>query len=483
MRLRRANRAFLLLALLGGCTKELCVTEPTTPEPALTIQVVPTAPEIVVGDSIKLDAVVNLSGGTIVWQSAAPTTASVSSTGRVYGIAAGTTQVSATVTRNGESKSASATVTVRARSTPTPITVNATPDTVRLQVGQTQTASAVVSGPPGVSQAVRWFSNGVSVATVNASGLITAIFAGTTTVVAEAVADNSARDAIVVIVTAAPPPPTVTVTISANPTTVSSGGSTTITWSSTNATSCTASSSPSNTAWTGTKSLTGSQGVAGLTATTAFNLSCSGPGGSVTQGITVTVNAPPPPTPVITFSANPTNVANGGSSTLTWSATNATSCSASASPANSQWSGTQSVSGNRSITNLTATTTFTITCTGAGGSASQTAVVTVAAPPAGFIRSIVINPTRIDLTVGQEFTFTVTVTGDAGADLSFTCAPTPATTSFIQVVAVTATTCRVRALKAYTPGADPRPSVVARTNGRTSTGFQLEAGAFVDTRP
>jgi hypothetical protein len=107
----------------------------------------------------------------------------------------------------------------------------------------------------------------------------------------------------------------------------------------------------------------------------------------------------------------------------------------------------------------------------------------VAAPPAGFIRSIVINPTRIDLTVGQEFTFTVTVTGDAGADLSFTCAPTPATTSFIQVVAVTATTCRVRALKAYTPGADPRPSVVARTNGRTSTGFQLEAGAFVDTRP
>jgi len=86
--------------------------------------------------------------------------------------------------------------------------------------------------------------------------------------------------------------------------------------------------------------------------------------------------APPPPAPTVTLSASPTSVASGGQSTLTWSATNATSCTASGGPSGGSWSGTLPVSGTQSTGALTSSTTFTITCTGAN-SATATASATV----------------------------------------------------------------------------------------------------------
>jgi fibronectin type 3 domain-containing protein len=76
--------------------------------------------------------------------------------------------------------------------------------------------------------------------------------------------------------------------------------------------------------------------------------------------------------PTVSLSANPTSITSGGSSTLTWSATNATSCSAS-----NAWSGTKPVSGSETIGPIATTSTFTLVCSGAGGSASQSATVTV----------------------------------------------------------------------------------------------------------
>jgi hypothetical protein len=80
------------------------------------------------------------------------------------------------------------------------------------------------------------------------------------------------------------------------------------------------------------------------------------------------------PAPTVTLSANPTTVASGAASTLTWSASNATSCVASGS-----WSGSEAASGSQKTAALTATAKYTLTCTGAGGSAAQSATVTVAA--------------------------------------------------------------------------------------------------------
>jgi len=81
-----------------------------------------------------------------------------------------------------------------------------------------------------------------------------------------------------------PPPPVPTVSLSANPTSVAAGGSSTLSWSSTNATSCTASG-----AWSGAKTTSGSQSTGALNATSTYNLSCSGSGGSGNASTTVTV--------------------------------------------------------------------------------------------------------------------------------------------------------------------------------------------------
>lgn len=77
------------------------------------------------------------------------------------------------------------------------------------------------------------------------------------------------------------------------------------------------------------------------------------------------------PTPTVTLAANPMSVSIGGTSTLTWSSTNATNCTASGA-----WSGTRSIAGNTSTGILGASSIFTLTCTGSGGSATASVVVT-----------------------------------------------------------------------------------------------------------
>jgi hypothetical protein len=85
--------------------------------------------------------------------------------------------------------------------------------------------------------------------------------------------------------------------------------------------------------------------------------------------------------PTVNLSVSPASISSGQSSTISWTSTNAASCSASSNPSNSQWTGgkTPVASGNQTITNITATTAFTLNCTGAGGSASDSKTVTVSA--------------------------------------------------------------------------------------------------------
>jgi hypothetical protein len=66
---------------------------------------------------------------------------------------------------------------------------------------------------------------------------------------------------------------------------VASGGSTTLNWSSTAATSCSASGG-----WSGGRAVTGSENVGPIQARTTYSLSCSGSGGSAVAMISVAVN-------------------------------------------------------------------------------------------------------------------------------------------------------------------------------------------------
>ena len=155
-----------------------------------------------------------------------------------------------------------------------------------------------------------------------------------------------------------------TVTIIANPSSIQNGGSSILTWSSTHATSCSASQG-----WSGTKTITGSQTVS-PTITTTYKITCTNTAGSANDSTTVTVQAQVLP-PTVDLVANPMEIETGDTSILTWSSSNATSCSASMG-----WSDTKSLSGSQTIT-PTVTTTYTITCTNSVGTDVDTATVIV----------------------------------------------------------------------------------------------------------
>lgn len=92
--------------------------------------------------------------------------------------------------------------------------------------------------------------------------------------------------------------------------------------------------------------------------------------------IKVTVNGCNPvnnPAPTVTLNANPNTIQTGASTTLTWTSTNANSCSA-------LWTSATSTSGSFVLYPAT-TTEYAITCTGNGGSATATTTVTVTANP------------------------------------------------------------------------------------------------------
>jgi hypothetical protein len=180
-------------------------------------------------------------------------------------------------------------------------------------------------------------------------------------------------------VTVVPAPAAPTVTLAASPARITSGATSTLIWSSSNATACTASGG-----WSGPLPASGSQITAALTSTTTFSLTCTGPGGTTpATGATVTV-ASGGSTPTVSISAAPAYLASGGSSTITWSTTNATACTGTGA-----WSGTQALSGTLTTGTLTANSTYTLTCSAAGGgSASASATALTLSRSAAFTNSL-----------------------------------------------------------------------------------------------
>jgi PKD repeat protein len=247
------------------------------------------------------------------------------------------------------------------------VTITADPSTItvgssaQLTWTSTNTTSCTASGA--------WVGAQTTSGTLTVSPTVTSTYTLTCTGLGGTASQSA-------IITVNQPP---TLTFSANPTTIDSGASSTLSWSSTNTTSCTASN-----AWSGTKTISGTQLVSPTT-TSTYSLTCDGPGGAASKSVTVTVN--PPPTPSLTFSANPTTIISGSSSLLTWSSTNTTSCVAS-----NSWTGAHATSGSETVS-PTITSTYTLTCTGPGGTDDKSVTVTVNQPPTV---TIAVDPTTID---------------------------------------------------------------------------------------
>jgi hypothetical protein len=186
-----------------------------------------------------------------------------------------------------------------------------------------------------------------------------------------------------------------TVTLAAKPAVISAGGTSTLTWSSTNATSCSASGG-----WTGTLAARGTQSTGAIATNTSYSLACNGAAGtSVVATATVSV------IPTVTLTVYPTVVATGGASTLTWSSTNATSCSASGG-----WTATLAARGSQGTGAVAANTSYSITCSGAGGTS---AVATVAVTVSDVAMSL--SPKIVAITMPQTQQFAATVPGGGAA--------------------------------------------------------------------
>jgi hypothetical protein len=188
--------------------------------------------------------------------------------------------------------------------------------------------------------------------------------------------------------------PVPVVTLTTSPAAVASGGAATLLWTSSNATSCMASG-----AWSGAVSLSGTQSTGPVSAATSYSLTCSGPGG--TSSASATVNM----IPTATFSVNPSVVAPGNTSTLTWISTNATSCTA-----GDGWSGTLPSSGTQVTSAVSTTTSYSLSCTGAGGTSAVASATLIVSSV-----NMSLTPQNAALTLNrtQQFSATVPAGGEA----------------------------------------------------------------------
>src|SRR3989344_3941012 len=264
------------------------------------------------------------------------------------------------------------------------VTVSAVPPpTATITISDSHTPPPVVSGSVIT---VRWTSTNTNFCQVHrgdATNIGPIAWEGTTGAVNTPITEYTrfrvmcqgsgspdAFDQVSIDVTSVPTPPTVVITVS--PGDVPSGSASTLTWTSTDATSCTASGD-----WSGVKATSGSESTGNLTSGKSYTITCTGAGGTATAFTFVTVSGVPPTPPTVVITASPGTVISGNPSTLTWTSTDATTCTADV-----DWSGSKTVSGTESTgiltTGSTATVkTYGISCTGLGGTANATTAVTV----------------------------------------------------------------------------------------------------------
>ena len=145
-----------------------------------------------------------------------------------------------------------------------------------------------------------------------------------------------------------------------------------------------------------------------LTATTsAITVVTTGPGGGTSNSQTFTVNAL---APTATISSFPTSITLGNTSDLTWSSTNATSCTASG-----DWSGSKGTSGVETVTpSSVGTKVYGIDCSGATSSTTVNVNSATTTPTSDL--SITKTDSPDPVVPGEILTYTITVTNLGPSD-------------------------------------------------------------------
>jgi len=294
------NGSGLVNAVAAGAATITASSDGQSGASAITVTVVPVASVTVspapasaqVGQTVQLTATpkdaggIPVSGRVVTWTTSNASVATVTASGLVSGVAAD----SATITAVCEGQSATSVITVTA----VPVaSVVVSPASASVAVGQTAQLTATpkdAGGSPLSGRVVTWTTNTPAVATVNGSGLVSGVAAGSATITAtsEGQAGGSAITVTVVpvaSVTVSPATASVQVgqTAQLTATPKDAGGSPlsgrVVTWTTSNASVAT---------------VNGSGLVRGVAAGAATVTALS-EGRSGTAAMTVTTPPPPPP--------------------------------------------------------------------------------------------------------------------------------------------------------------------------------------------
>jgi len=227
--------------------------------------------------------------------------------------------------------------------------------------GASSTLTWAVTGATSIAIAPGTFTS------TEASGSTTVSPTATTTYTLTATnGAGSVTSTATVTVNAPPSKPTIS-SFTASPTSITPGSSSTLSWVTSGATNI------AITPGTFTSTTASGSTTVSPTATTTYTLTATNAAGSTTATATVTVNLPPSKPTISSFTASPTSITSGSSSTLSWVTSGATTIAITPGTFTST-----AASGSTSVS-PTATTTYTLTATNAAGSATATATVTITA--------------------------------------------------------------------------------------------------------
>ncbi|HEV2750218.1 MAG TPA: Ig-like domain-containing protein [Gemmatimonadales bacterium] len=342
--------------------------------PVASVTVTPATASLTVGQTVQLTATPKdangnpLTGRVITWQSSDNTIASVSSSGLVTGVGAGGP---VTITATSEGQSGTATVNV---SLAPVASVTVSPSSANIAITGTVQLTATpkdANGNPLSGRAISWASSNTNVATVNTSGLVTGVTAGSVTITAT----SEGQSGTATITVAGAPVASVTVTpasasvqagqtVQLTATLKDANGNIltgrTVTWSSNTTTVATVSSS----------------GLVTTTVAGSATITATSEGQSGTSAITVTAV----PVASVTVTPATASVAAGGTVQLT-----ATPKDANGNPLTGRvitWqssnSAIASVNGSGLVTGVVAGGPVTITATSEGQSGTSAVTVTAA---------------------------------------------------------------------------------------------------------
>jgi hypothetical protein len=185
-RLTALALAALLLAGIASCFSPKKITAPATVVPVASVVVTPSAATLSVGGSASLiatpedDSGNELKGRGVEWSSDNTSVATVTASGVVSGVAPGTAFI--TATSGGTSGGSSITVS----SVPV-ASITVSPTSFTVAAGATRQLSATARDAGGNAlggRVVTWSSDNTAAATVNSSGVVRGVAAGTANVTA-----------------------------------------------------------------------------------------------------------------------------------------------------------------------------------------------------------------------------------------------------------------------------------------------------------